>query len=326
MKMKKIMMLAAVAAGAMALNGCSILGFQNKTDQAATPTRTESQNNSTSATDANKSVESAMSNTSSQKKNKNKGQQSKQAGKEQAVHGNLAEMLAGEWAITAVGSRVIQVDEDIPYMNFVPAEGRFYGSNGCNVLNGNYIVKGDCITFGAVLSTMKFCPGVDFDSAISGVVKDGATVHAKVKKIGNETYLYINDSNGKALMTLIRHNMQFLDGNWQVVKIKNKDIDDEEANVFFDIVSKKIHGNTGCNFFNGNIFIDPAVPNAISFSGMGVTRMACPKGDQERTMLVALEETTTAVAGRNTDTAILKDAGGKVVMVLKRILAEDDDK
>ncbi len=82
-------------------------------------------------------------------------------------------------------------------------------------------------------------------------------------------------------MTLRRHNMEFLNGNWRVTAIDGQPIDDEEANVFIDIAELKIHGNTGCNYFNGAIYIDPARTNAIDFSDMGVTRMACHKAEQE---------------------------------------------
>lgn len=230
----------------------------------------------------------------------------------------LENALSGEWIIVGAGSTVISRDENMPYMNFVPSEHRFYGSNGCNVLNGIYSVNGDKITFSNVLTTMRYCADTDFDGLINAVVHDGVTVGAYIKKIGNENYLYLNDSNGKALLTLCRHNLGFLNGNWTVSQINGHAVDDEECNVFFDIAEMKIHGNTGCNYFNGIITMDPTEANSISFSGMGVTRMACPKGDRERLMLVALEETTTVVAGDNDDTAILMDNSGRSVLTLKR--------
>lgn len=230
---------------------------------------------------------------------------------------SLAKVLGGEWVITSVGTKVISQDEDMPYINFVPEEGKFYGSNGCNVLNGQFKLEGNTLTFSHVLSTMRYCAHIDYDAQINDVFKDNNKVNAAVKKIGNETYLYINDSTGKSILTLSRHNMQFLNGYWLVTEINGQPVDDEEANIFFDINELKIHGNTGCNYFNGNILIDPTGANSISFSGMGVTRMACPKGEQERTMLVALEETTTVVQGNN-DTALLLDGSGKRVLTLKR--------
>lgn len=231
---------------------------------------------------------------------------------------SLSKDIAGEWVITAVGSNAIVRDEGMPYVTFEPSTGRFYGNNGCNAINGSYTVKGNDLTFGTVISTMRYCADVKFDTEINAVFADGVKVKALLKKIGSESYLYINDAAGNSLLTMVRHSMQFLNGQWQVVSINQKPVDDEECNVFFDINSMKIHGNTGCNFFNGSILIDPAVNGSISFSGMGVTRMACPKGNQERTMLVALEETVSAVPD-GSDGALLIDGVGKPVLRLKRV-------
>jgi len=86
---------------------------------------------------------------------------------------------------------------------------------------------------------------------------------------------------------------------------------------FLDIAELKIHGNTGCNYFNGEIYIYPNKANAIDFSKMGVTRMACPKTAQETAMLVALEQTQTVVKS-DKGHAILLDSTGKEVMKLKK--------
>lgn len=330
--MRTILYAAAVAA-CISLTGCSLLSKNSGTSatdlqnsQAARPTGTQTVqipagNEAAARTqqafrNAGGSQNSAGKNKNKPSKNNNQKVNNRNTGKETALSAT-ANDIAGEWVITSVGSTVISRDEDMPYINFVPAENRFYGSNGCNVLNGDFKISGNSLTFGNVLSTMKYCAGVDFDAAINQVIREGRTVRASIKRIGNESYLYINDSNGKSLLTLVRHNMQFLNGYWYVIKINGKDVNDEEANIFFDIAALKIHGNTGCNFFNGNILIDPAGANSINFSGMGVTRMACPKGDQERTMLVALEETTKAIAGPD-DTAILTDDNGHQLLTLKR--------
>lgn len=226
--------------------------------------------------------------------------------------------ISGEWYITSVGSKAIRQDDNMPYLNFVPAEGRFYGSNGCNVLNGDYQQSSNKLTFSNVLTTMQYCPDVNYDHEINQAIADGRSVHYTLKDTGSETYMYITDDSGKALLTLTRHNVQFMNGNWKVVAINGKEIDDDEANIFFDTTELKVHGNTGCNYFNGDIFIDPSAANSISFSGMAVTRMSCHKGDQERIMLVALEETA-SVTQDSDDSIVLLDNSGKQVLKLKRL-------
>ena len=229
----------------------------------------------------------------------------------------LSKALAGEWSVLEVAGTKVDAEENVPYVSFVPAENRFYASNGCNILNGSYSLKGNVLTFSNILSTLKMCADAPYESAINAAISEGRPVKALLKEIGSETYLYLNDNSGAPLMTLCRHNMEFLNGQWRVTAIDGKAIDDEEANVFFDIPSLKVHGNTGCNYFNGEILIDPSVPNSISFSGMGVTRMACYKGDQERLMLVALEETVTALPV-NKNTVALANADGCQVLTLTR--------
>ena len=230
---------------------------------------------------------------------------------------DLSKAISGEWVVTAIGTKALQTEENIPYINFVPAENRFYGSNGCNVLNGDYSISAaGMLTFNGVLSTMKYCADVPYETEINQVISDGKVLGTKFENIGNESYLYLM-ADGKVLLTLRRANMEFLNGKWLITEVNGTAIDDPEANVFFDVKEQKVHGNTGCNYFNGDIMFDPNTANSINFTGMGVTRMACPKGDQERQILVGLEEASTVVRGEG-DTIMLLDRSGKGVITLKR--------
>jgi heat shock protein HslJ len=268
-------------------------------------------------------LQSSSSSSSSSKKQTAVAATGSSASHTSTASNSLEANISGEWFITAIGTTSISQDEDMPYLTFVPAEGRFYGSNGCNVLNGDYQLVGNVVKFNNVLSTQKYCPEVTFDSQITTFVQDGKSATATLRNSGNETYLQLVDNETHTTMTICRHNMQFLNGQWQVSDINGKGVNDEEANIFFDISELKIHGNTGCNFFNGSILIDPAQTNSINFSGMAVTRMSCPKLDQERLMLVALEETATAVL--NSDgSASLRNSSGKTVLKLKRVEISND--
>ena len=175
------------------------------------------------------------------------------------------------------------------------------------------------MVFSNTLSTMKYCADVPYADAIGAALNGQERLTAESYRLGQDTYLYLKNAAGKTVLTLRRHNMEFLNGNWLVTSINGKQIDDEECNIFIDIAELKTHGNTGCNYFNGDIYIDPGATNAIDFSNMGVTKMACPKTAQETAMLVALEEATTAIAGKNDNTVLLLDRNGKQVMTLKRI-------
>lgn len=226
--------------------------------------------------------------------------------------------LAGEWMITTVHGQQLKTVDEMPYINFDDRDGRFYSSNGCNVLNGSYTVgKDKKLTLGNVLSTMKLCNGVQFEAELSEIMSGSEPLTYKVEKIGHESYLKLYNTKGIELMTARKHNMNFLSGNWLITSVKGKSVNDEEANLFIDISELKVHGNTGCNFFNGELYINPDRSNAIDFSNMATTRMACPKMEQEAAILLALEETAAAIQG-GSDKVILLNADGKELMTLKK--------
>lgn len=229
------------------------------------------------------------------------------------------QLTEARWTVAAAGDRNIEAEEDAPYIHF-DKSGRFYAFDGCNYYNGDYVMKANGILMlSKVAATMKYCPDVEYSTLVAPVFTDGSSYSVDCRRIGQETYLYLKNSNGKAVATLRRHNMEFLNGNWQVASVEGKKFNDEEANLFIDIAELKVHGNTGCNFFNGDIYIDPSRSNAIDFSNMALTRMACPKEDQERRMMVALEMTRTAIGGKDDKTVLLLDGKGKELMTLKRI-------
>ena len=230
---------------------------------------------------------------------------------------SMADILGGKWMITSVDTVEIEgeTDDEMPYVYFDTDNHAFYASNGCNILNGGFIVEGNRVTFGNVLSTMKLCHDVDYDGLISTFLADGKTVTAEFSSIGQEGYVVMSEGHRK--MSLRRHGMDFLNGNWQVIEINGEDIDDEEANIFFDIAARRVHGNTGCNYFNGEIVIDPTQSNAVSFEKMGVTKRMCQKHDQERNMMLALEAATFAVEGDD-GTALLTGPDSNYSMKLRR--------
>ncbi len=233
----------------------------------------------------------------------------------------IAGILKGNWLITAVDTVEIEgeTEEEMPYIHFDEENHQFYASNGCNVLNGSFMTEGNRVMFANVLSTMKLCADVEYDGLISTFLADGVTATAEFQGVGKEGYVTLTAGHRK--MSLRRHGMDFLNGNWQVIEINGEDIDDEEANIFFDIAARRVHGNTGCNFFNGEIVIDPTQSNAVSFEKMGVTKRMCQKHDQERNMMLALEAATLAVPGDD-GTALLTGPNNKYSLKLRRLAVE----
>lgn len=303
--MKTSFITAAVAA-MLLLSSCSVFRPAEKTGS--------SENVTTVA------VKAPKKDKKNKNKNKNKGTEASVPESPKGERPTDETLGGGQWQIAAVGDTKITGEENLPYVNFQPSTGRFFASDGCNIVNGDYVLRSDGVmVFSNTLSTMKYCADVPYADAIGAALNGQERLTAESYRLGQDTYLYLKNAAGKAVLTLRRHNMEFLNGNWLVTSINGKQIDDEECNIFIDIAELKTHGNTGCNYFNGDIYIDPAATNAIDFSNMGVTRMACYKTAQETAMLVALEEATTAIAGKNDNTVLLLDRNGKQVMTLKRI-------
>lgn len=294
---KKMTYIAATAAVALVMSSCSVLNKSNRVS-GGTAQRIEN----TAVGGSAEKTDEKMTDENAKK----------------ASVALVGKHLNGEWRIIKVGDTKISGDEDMPYINFEAATGRFYSSNGCNLLNGDYKVDGDKIEFKSVISTMKYCGWMKYDMAINAVISEEAPVRVAVSRLGNEYYLTFYSLAGKELMVASRDNMGFLNGNWRIVKVKGNEINDEEATIFIDVPALKVHGNTGCNYFNGTIYINPEKSNAIDFSNMALTRMACPKFEQEQAIMLALEETATAL-DRGDGNAILLDGAGKELMTLRSI-------
>ena len=238
----------------------------------------------------------------------------------------LRETLEGEWSIISVGNTTIEVVDEMPYLNFAVGSGRFYANNGCNVINGVFTISEHArLTLNSVMSTMKYCPDAVSEGAISAVLSDGKVLTPKIERIGQDSYLRLADDKGTTLMTLRRHNMEFLNGNWKITTVRGAELSPEadDVTVFFDIPALKIHGNTGCNFFNGTLFIDPSRTNALDISNLGLTRRGCPFFQQEQAIMLALEETATAIQGSH-EQAMLLDDSGNTLMTLERLPAGTD--
>lgn len=229
----------------------------------------------------------------------------------------LANKLNGEWTIVEAGQYKIDRDEEMPYVNFSEADGRFYANNGCNVVNGNFTFKdADMVAFSNVITTRMYCPDVNFENAINLVLADGNAVKAKIERKGNENYLRLYDSAGNKVMTLRKHNLEVLNGQWNFSTLDGQKVGLDGVNIFFDSEENTVHGNTGCNYFNGGITFDAQKPNSLSFMQMAVTMRMCENSDIERKMLVALEQTATySIDGK---TLTLYDEKGQPVATLTR--------
>lgn len=232
-------------------------------------------------------------------------------------------VVKGDWAIETVMGKDA-VGEKAPFIKFVPSEKRMYGNNGCNVINGEYVCNpaDSTISFDNIAVTMMLCAKEGLtDYEINTAL--GSTKKYSWKVDGSDYRLTFYDGEGREVMTLMHQNFDFLNGSWRVTAINEQPVNVEDMRMVIDVDEGKLHGNTGCNIMNGRVEIDMEKPNSISFSAIGITRMACPDPQPETALIVALEEVSAArqVSGSE---AVLYDAQGKPVLALVRDSGRDE--
>ena len=69
------------------------------------------------------------------------------------IHYGNNGVLNGEWIIVSAGGKSIETIDEMPYLTFEKSTGKFYASNGCNVLNGTFTL--DDGFFESVLSYLQ---------------------------------------------------------------------------------------------------------------------------------------------------------------------------
>ena len=234
--------------------------------------------------------------------------------------------LAGQWSVIDVGGTAVTVsgDEERPYVGFdtadvAPGTVNFYANNGCNFINGTFGINGNKLTKkGDYISTMKYCADAKYEIPITTALD--ATTAFSIEKLNNEYFLYLKDNAGATLMTLRKHNLNFLNGAWKVTQIQGVDLKSTaETQIVIDLSELKIHGNAGCNVLNGSVELNMDRENGIGFTNMYTTRMTCPDIAIEQSFLLALEQVESCVPGPDNDTAYMRDAAGKTIIVMKRM-------
>lgn len=226
-------------------------------------------------------------------------------------------IVKGEWTIENVMGKKA-VGEKIPYVNFVQAENKMYGNNGCNVINAEYKYNpsDSTIQFSYMTSSMMLChkEGIT-DIEINRALDESR--YYSMNLDGDDYYLTLFDADRQEVMTLMHQNFQFLNGTWKILEIDGVTVNVAGMKLVIDVDEGKLHGNTGCNIINGTLEINMEIPNSISFQGIGMTKKSCPNMEYEMQMVMALEQAMRAkplIGGK----VELLDSQDKVILLLER--------
>lgn len=226
-------------------------------------------------------------------------------------------IVKGDWAIETVDGKPA-VGQKAPYLKFVPGEKRVYGNNGCNTINSNYTYNpaDSTISFSNTISTMMACDKEGITDIEINLALD-RTRYYTWKLDGSQFHLFFYDENHREVMSLMHQDFNFLNGAWHVTAINGEKVNVEGMDIVFDVDEGKVHGETGCNLFNGTFETDRETANSISFHAIAMTRMACPDARWETPLVVALEDAAYARPVSSTSVRFLDD-NNKVVLQLER--------
>ena len=120
-------------------------------------------------------------------------------------------------------------------------------------------------------------------------------------------------------MVLKRANMDYLNGAWKVTRINGEpDLVNDEMKFVFDVTELRLHGNSGCNIVNGQMFLDPDKANSVQFQNLISTRMMCPDFSGETSLFIALEETYYSLKVDD-NTIVFKNKYGEELIRLERL-------
>ena len=231
-------------------------------------------------------------------------------------------IVKGDWAIETVYGKKV-VGEEPPFIKFVPEENRIYGNNGCNVINAGYSYNPNdsTISFDHLAVTMRLCHKEGLtDYEINTAL--GATKYYSWNVKENDYYLSFYNEDHQEVMVLMHQNFEFLNGTWRVSRINDQPVSVSGMKMVIDVDEGKVHGNAGCNVFNGKLDIDMERPNSISFSAIAMTMMYCPDKQSETEFVVALEEVSAARPVSNSE-VVLYDDQSKPVLTLVRSTDRD---
>lgn len=225
--------------------------------------------------------------------------------------------ISGEWTIASVRNNILN-DEERPYINFDLNQKRFYGSNGCNVINGDLLLTPpDSIRMDNMIATMRLCQDAPYEYLINLAISDVRTFLPRQE--GNVTFLDLKDGSGQTVMVVRRHNMDFLNGAWKVELLNGtKPNEEQQPTLTINTTDLQLHGTSGCNIINGRAFIDPDKFDSLQFIDIATTRKGCPPESRETEFLLALESVETAKETAP-GTVTLYDTEGNELFVLSRI-------
>ncbi len=234
----------------------------------------------------------------------------------------IHDVLYGKWSAVTVGNATV-TGENRPYIVFEkenanPYIVKYYANNGCNTINGTMAVTkgGKMEAASQAAATMMLCPDAPYEMGVTMALN---TVRSyTVTQSGSDYILSMINAAGNTTMTLQKVNENILNGVWSVTAIGSESIDESMGmEMVIDIQEQKIHGNGGCNVFNGKITENTPDGSNITISDVRTTRMTCPNIALENRLINALQQAA-SVRSQGNNTIQLISADNTPLITLAR--------
>ncbi len=238
--------------------------------------------------------------------------------------------INGEWDIIKANgvdlTQEAEADNDAsPTVTFdlrSNGEGSIYCKTGCNYLNGNmtYNPADGAVIFGEMLSTMKMCPDMTAEDAITASFRQTASLH--IEHTNGIYFLYLRSADGSDILTARRWDNSRLQGAWEVVQIGDENVQVANVQIVFDTDQGRVHANTGCNIINGTLRLLPDHVGGMEITGLASTRRACNEAvaQIESRLLIDFEQVASSRMDADGEEVTLLDAEGHPLIKLHRLI------
>lgn len=193
----------------------------------------------------------------------------------------------GTWIVKKAEKKAV-VGEAPAEITFDLTNGRIYGNDGCNVVNGTFALGNENeLQFGSLISTQKDCGPEVTDHAVQRALANTCSYKRDINS--RELCIKFCDKRGRTIMTLEKRRVDLLNGAWTVVDIEGSPVEGEKPALVIDIPEARLSGSAGCNRIFGQIALD-GTPYGIAFVQIAASRKTCPEIETEMKFLAALEK------------------------------------
>ena len=230
--------------------------------------------------------------------------------------------LNGEWNIVKIDGKELSTssNHEAPFIVFDTATGQLYGFSGCNRMMGSFNTdtQPGILQLEPVNTTRMACPDMTVEQSVIEAL-------SKVKSFAKEMdyKMVLRGADDKDIMVIEKKKNDItvsdLAGQWEIIEVQNEQVPSGMENqpfIEFNEAEARIHGNAGCNIFNGGYQIEEGNPLAISFPNTITTMMSCPDMEIESKIINALNG---VASFDKVDNGVgLYNAEGLLVLVLQK--------